>query len=87
MADITPRQHKISSADYAWVYSLTGVRHLGLYKPRGVLSLPINDDLKSLLTLLSTRLTNKYLVTGVIQFLKQYGVFVRHCKAICLVSK
>ena len=40
--------------------------HLDLYKPL-MLSLPSDDDLKSLLTLLSTRLTDRYLVTRVIQ--------------------
>ncbi|KIM66877.1 hypothetical protein SCLCIDRAFT_1210920 [Scleroderma citrinum Foug A] len=34
-----------------------------------VLSLPSNNDLKSLLTLFSTRLTNRYLVTRVVQCL------------------
>ena len=33
-----------------------------------MLSLPSNDDLKSLLTSLSTRLTNRYLVSEVIQY-------------------
>ena len=37
-----------------------------LYKPLG-LSLPSNDDFKSLLVSFSTRLTNRYLVTRVIQ--------------------
>jgi len=67
MAGITTRQHKISSVDYAWVCRLTDVRCLDLYKPR-VLSLPSNDNLKSLLTSLSTRLANRYLVTRVIQY-------------------
>ncbi|KIM65460.1 hypothetical protein SCLCIDRAFT_1212178 [Scleroderma citrinum Foug A] len=74
--NITPRQHVISQkggsqrdSDYvnAW-----RDRHVGsatkLYKPFG-LSLPSNDDFKSLLTSLSTRLTNRYLVTRVIQCL------------------
>ena len=39
-----------------------------LYKPLG-LSLPSNDDFKALLVSLSTRLTNRYLVTRVIQCL------------------
>ena len=37
-----------------------------LYKPQ-CLSLPINDDVKTLLTSLSTRSTNRYLVTRVMQ--------------------
>ena len=37
-----------------------------LYKPLG-LSLPSNDDFKSLLVSLSTRLTDRYLITAVIQ--------------------
>ena len=37
-----------------------------LYNPLG-LSLPNNDDFKSLLVSLSTRLTNRYLITWVIQ--------------------
>jgi len=37
-----------------------------LYKPLG-LSLPSNDDFKSLLASFSTRLTNRYLVARVIQ--------------------
>ena len=37
-----------------------------IYKPLG-LSLPSNDDYKSLLVSFSTRLTNRYLITRVIQ--------------------
>ena len=44
----------------------TDVNHHILYKPL-MLSLPSNDGLKSLLTSLSTRLTNRYLVTRVIE--------------------
>jgi len=43
-----------------------GSHHHHLYKPL-MLSLPSNDDLKSLLTSLSTQLTNRYLVTRIIQ--------------------
>ena len=42
------------------------ISHLDLYKPL-MLSLQSNDNLKSLLTSFSTRLTNRYLVTGIIQ--------------------
>jgi len=71
-AKITPRQHKISERGghqreggiiraYHYSYDFTE-----LYKPLG-LSLPSNDDFKSLLVSFSTRLTNRYLVTRVIQ--------------------
>ena len=63
MADITPKQHKISSRDYVAASSRTSLAHL--YKPL-MSSLPSNDDLKSLLTSFSTRLTNRYLVTRII---------------------
>jgi len=66
MADITPRQYKISAMDRVMAWSLTDVNLLNLYKPL-MLSLPSNDDLKSLLTSLSPRLTNRYLVTRIIQ--------------------
>ena len=66
MAGITPRQHKLSSADRVMAWNWTDFCHLDLYKPL-LLSLPSNDDLKSLLTSFSTRLTNRYLVTRVIQ--------------------
>jgi len=58
-ADITPKQHKPSSMDGVVAWNLTDGRHLCLYNPL-ILSLPSNDDLKSLLTSLSTRLTNRY---------------------------
>ena len=64
--DITPRQHKLSSEDYVMAWNRTYLRPLNLYKPV-MLSLPSNDDLKSLLTLFSTRLTNRYLVTRIVQ--------------------
>jgi len=41
-------------------------RYLDLYKPL-MLSLPSNGDFTSLLTLFSTRLANRYLVTRIIQ--------------------
>ena len=65
MVDITPRQHKMSSMDYVPAWNRT-YRCLELYKPL-MLSLPSNEDFKSLLTSFSTRLTNRYLVTRVIQ--------------------
>ena len=68
MADITLRQHKLSSMDRVMAWNRTYFRHLNLYKPL-MLSLPSNDDLKSLLTLFSTRLTNRYLVTRIIRCL------------------
>ena len=67
MADIIPRQHNISSVDHVIARHLVDVqRYLNLYKPL-MLSLPINNDFRSLLTSLSTPLTNRYLVTRVIQ--------------------
>ena len=70
MADITPTQDKISSMsikNYVTAWNLVDDSgYLNLYKPL-MLSLPNNDDLKSLLTSLCTRLTNRYLVTRVIQ--------------------
>ena len=63
MADITPRRHEISSMV---AFDPTDSRSLHLYKPL-ILSLPSNDDLKSLLNSFSTRLTNRYLVTRIIQ--------------------
>ncbi|KIM61687.1 hypothetical protein SCLCIDRAFT_864293 [Scleroderma citrinum Foug A] len=66
-AAIIPRQHKI--------YELGWHHHDGLiklYKPLG-LSLPSNDHFKSFLLSLSTRLTNRYLVTRVIQCPPQPG--------------
>jgi len=66
MADITPRQHKISIMDYVAASNWTHFSRLKLYKPL-MLSLPSNDTFKSLLTSCSTRLTNRYLVTRIIQ--------------------
>ena len=72
-ANITPRQPQISErggrqresgvvrAYYCYPYGFED-----LYKPLG-LSLPSDDDFKSLLASFSTRLTNRYLITGVIQ--------------------
>ncbi|KIM67999.1 hypothetical protein SCLCIDRAFT_1209376 [Scleroderma citrinum Foug A] len=70
-ADITPRQHKISeSGGYQRESDVVRAYHSGgyyeLYKPLG-LSLPRNDDFKSLLVSFSARLTNRYLITTVIQ--------------------
>jgi len=67
MANITPRQHKISPKDHVMAWNLTDGNFLILYKPL-MLSLPNNEDLKSMLTLLSTRLTNRYLVRRVLQY-------------------
>ncbi|KIM64323.1 hypothetical protein SCLCIDRAFT_1213422 [Scleroderma citrinum Foug A] len=86
-ADITPRQHRLSSMDRVAAWNLMNVDHLTLYEPL-MLSLPRNDDLKSLLTSLSTPLTNRYLVLRVIQYFDvHHKILVRHCKAIRLVSK
>ncbi|KIM51151.1 hypothetical protein SCLCIDRAFT_33691 [Scleroderma citrinum Foug A] len=65
-ADITPRQHTLSLTESAWHWM--GGFHRQLYEPL-LLSLPSNDDLNSLLASLSARLTNRYLVTRVIQCL------------------
>ncbi|KAL4063526.1 hypothetical protein V8B97DRAFT_1876766 [Scleroderma yunnanense] len=67
-SDITPMRHKIDgwyNTDRDYV-DTQGANHYTLYKPLG-LSLPSNYDVNSLLASLSTRLTNKYLVTMVIQ--------------------
>jgi len=55
-------QTRLPRTAWNWMDS----HHLDLYKPL-MLSLPSNDNLKSLLTSFSTRLTNRYLVTSVIQ--------------------
>ena len=57
--NITPSQHSVSGHQYC-------VFFLKLYEPL-CLSLPMNDDVKTLLASLSTWLTNGYLVTRVIQ--------------------
>ncbi|KIM59825.1 hypothetical protein SCLCIDRAFT_1217449 [Scleroderma citrinum Foug A] len=69
--NITPKQHKISERGGRQRESgVVMVYHSGsfteLYKPLG-LSLPSNDDFKSLLASLSTRFINRYLITKVIQ--------------------
>ena len=73
--NITPRQPKISEMDgrqreYGIVraYDCYPDDFEELYKPL-YLSLPSNDDFKSLLVSFSTRLVHKYLITGVIQCL------------------
>ena len=51
-------------------------------------SLPSNDNFKSLLTSVSIRLTNRYIVTSAIQHfpdLEHYNV--QHCNAICLAPE
>ena len=72
MANITSRQHEISkwggrlrASDGVRAYRFSG-GFTELYQPFG-LSLPSNDDFNSLLVSLSTRLTNRYLITRVIQ--------------------
>ena len=77
MADITPRQHRISSVNYVLVCKLTNVHYLNLCKPV-VLSLPSDDNFKSLLISLSTRLINKYLVTKVAQYFHDFGSSKRY---------
>ncbi|KIM57271.1 hypothetical protein SCLCIDRAFT_1219603 [Scleroderma citrinum Foug A] len=71
--NITSTQHKISEmgkhqreGGVVRAYNYCPVIFTELYKPLG-LSLPSNDDLKSLLASFSTRLTNRYLITRVIQ--------------------
>ena len=69
--DIVPRQHEVSAHCYQRVGDrilapLNAHTSLELYKPL-CLSLPINDDVKTLFTSLSTWSTNQYLVTRVIQ--------------------
>ncbi|KAL4069937.1 heterokaryon incompatibility protein-domain-containing protein [Scleroderma yunnanense] len=75
-ADLTPRQYKILAKDEHemtdWVLVHHGLnlsasdKFFYLYKPVG-LSLPRHHHLNSLLADLSTRLTNKYLITRVVQ--------------------
>ena len=72
-ANIAPRQHKISQlggdqreSDIVRAYHDSSDSSIELYKPLG-LSLPSNDDFRSFLVSLSTRLTNRYLVTMAIQ--------------------
>ena len=69
---IIPRQHRVSQmgryereSDYL-LAPLNGDAFIELYKPL-CLSLPINHNIKTLLTSLSIRSTNRYLVTRVIQ--------------------
>ena len=66
---ITPRQHGVSQKGGEGNYVLARLNEdasIESYKPF-CLSLPINDDVKTLLTSLSSRSTNGYLVTRVIQ--------------------
>jgi len=63
---ITPRRHEISSDDYVLARTWTPIHFLHLYKPL-MLSLSSHGDLKSLLASFPTRLTNRYLVTRIIQ--------------------
>jgi len=67
---ITPRQHRVSQkggeGNYVLARPLNEDAPIELYKPL-CLSLPINDDIKILLASLSSRSTNEYLVTRVIQ--------------------
>ncbi|KIM60470.1 hypothetical protein SCLCIDRAFT_1216739, partial [Scleroderma citrinum Foug A] len=71
-ANITPRQHKISEwggeqgeNDIVRACHYSGA-FAKIYKPLG-LSLPSNDNFRSLLVALSTRLINRYLITTVVQ--------------------
>ncbi|KAL4081386.1 hypothetical protein V8B97DRAFT_17785 [Scleroderma yunnanense] len=73
--DITPRQHRISakrgydtSSDYVKAHqsNISTDDPVALYKPLG-LSLPRNQRFNLLLTSFSTQLSNRYLVTTVIQ--------------------
>ncbi|KAL4078659.1 heterokaryon incompatibility protein-domain-containing protein [Scleroderma yunnanense] len=80
--DITPRQHTICATHITYKdgdYVITPHRsspsdypQFYLYKPLG-LSLPNNRHFNSLLTSLSTRLANKYLVTRAIQCATYYS--------------
>ena len=69
---ITSRQHEVSQKgqvqlDRVWAHFAGPVwDSVKLYKPL-CLSLPTNDVVKTLLTVLSIRLANRYLVTRVIQ--------------------
>ena len=69
---ITPRQHGVSAkggyqGDNGSIFVRSSVHtFITLYQPL-CWSLPVNDDVKTLLASLSTRSTNRYLVTRVIQ--------------------
>ncbi|KIM67995.1 hypothetical protein SCLCIDRAFT_997108 [Scleroderma citrinum Foug A] len=73
-ANVTPKHHRISERGGHQRESgvVRAYHHADgfttLYRPLG-LSLPSHDDFNSLLVSLSTRLTNRYLVTRVIQCL------------------
>ncbi|KAL4072382.1 heterokaryon incompatibility protein-domain-containing protein, partial [Scleroderma yunnanense] len=79
---ITPKQHKIDAMDVSYTdgdYVITphrsstyGYPQFYLHKPLG-LALPNNHHFNSLLTSLSTQLTNRYLVTRVIQCTTHYS--------------
>jgi len=64
--DITPRQPKISISQRRQQDKSRCVFPHKLYKPLG-LSLPSTDEFKSLLVSFSARLTNRYLVTCVVE--------------------
>ena len=71
--DIAPSRHRVVSEDFlcqrendSVLARLNAHAFLELYKPF-CLSLPFNDDVKILLTSLSTQPNNVYLVTRVIQ--------------------
>ena len=73
MTDITPRQHKIETKDGRNTGSdcvKVGLGNTGsgdiLYEPLG-LSLPTNPDFNKFLAFRSAELTNRHLVTRVVQ--------------------
>jgi len=88
--DITPlRQHKISSMNS--VVAQNQMHHgvsSRLYKPL-MLSLPSNNDLKSLLAFLSsTRLANRYFIARVIQYSKyKYPYYESPMACMCDIAK
>ena len=86
-ANIAPRQETISEIGGRQKVNDSG-RTLDDFvtssKPLG-LSFPNNDDFKSLLVSFSTRLTNKYLVTRVIQC--RYELLVGHTTHLYNIAK
>ena len=91
IADIFPRQHKISEVDkydtHTTCVTAQGSNIFGdsftLYKPIG-LSVPIHKDFCSLLASLSSKCENGYLVTRVVQCtLEKWGESTHHITLNC----
>ena len=83
-ADITPRQHEISTVGLAMAWTPGDNILLHLNKPL-MLSLPSNEDIKSLLTSLSTPLSSRYLVRRVIKYSINWDLGIR--AQLCDIAK